>query len=195
MDDAFDEVKAEKPEAERRLEALLVEHVEMMDAKGMTFEHTFDDTKLRFTVALARYGRKGREFVEVDSTGLDCDCAELRPRDELISVDGVVLADVHTPDFFKSLQRRIRDGARPITLKFVKGAHRDAAYALQEETRLAKHEAFSTPETTPAMPPLQVAITRLDDDDPFDDDPADAETDARGDCRGCCLPGPDLRPS
>ena len=80
-----------RTEAVERVTRLLKKHVALMDERGLTFEHTFRAPRLRFTVALARYGAKGREFVEVDSTGLDCDCAALRPRDE----PGAV---IHDPD-------------------------------------------------------------------------------------------------
>ena len=190
LDDAFDEAKASaRTEAVERMTRLLRKHVALMDERGLTFEHTFRNPRLRFTVALARYGAKGREFVEVDSTGLDCDCAALRPRDELVAVDGVLLVDVHRPGFFRNLQRRVREGKRPITLKFVQGMHRDAAFAVQEETRLAKEEAFNTPPLDVA--PLNLAVTRLDED-PLEDeeDGGDARAEpARRDCRAdrCCF--------
>jgi len=52
---------------------LLREHIETMAELGIVFHHTFTSDKLGFSIALARYGEKGREFVNIEETMPHCE--------------------------------------------------------------------------------------------------------------------------
>ena len=55
------------------MRTLLREHIETMAELGIVFHHTFTSDKLGFSIALARYGEKGREFVNIEETMPHCE--------------------------------------------------------------------------------------------------------------------------
>lgn len=131
----------------KKMKRILKEHLEANAA--LVFDHTFVEHRLGFTIALARYGPSGREFVEVASTSPACAAFDaLKPTDELVAINGDLLVDdgrgdLHgTATYFDSIRRRIRRGNRPMTLTFIRSGARETAFEVQEQHRLAAEAAF-----------------------------------------------------
>lgn len=124
-----------KMEYKQRVRELLREHIETMAEAGIVFHHTFCEQRLGLSVALARYGEEGREFVSVEETNPCCELYSLlKPTDELIAVNGKIILEP-TKDRFDDLRIAIKSAPRPIELTFIQGERREEAFNEQEERR------------------------------------------------------------
>ena len=134
-------VAEEKRQSMTRLHGLLSTHIAAMDDQGLVFERTFRTAKLGFSIILARYGNMGREFILVAAVDPACEFhRQLRPTDELIAVNGNVICE---PQRFGALSRTIYQAERPLTLTFIQGIDRDAAFEKQEKERRDKGGAMA----------------------------------------------------
>lgn len=102
---------------------------------GKLFDVVFKKPgQLGFKILLARGERSTRRRVLVDETFESCAAYEaLRPRDELVAVDGDLIIELD-PEAFGELVVRLRN-KRPLTLTFAKGEGRDKAFAEQCQAR------------------------------------------------------------
>lgn len=148
--DRLDKMVAdEKRSSMTRLHGLLSTHIAAMDDQGLVFERTFHTAKLGFSIILARYGNMGREFILVAAVDPSCEYyRQLRPTDELIAVNGNVICE---PQRFGALSRTIYQAERPLTLTFIQGIDRDAAFEKQEKERRGKGGANGNCCATPSM--------------------------------------------
>lgn len=122
----------------------------------LAFSHTFTGPKLGFSIAVARYGREGRMFVEVDETFPNCECYpdELKPTDELIAINDRLILEPRAEDVH-DIKEAIAASERPLKLTFIQGENRDQAFRAQEAKRALP---FAAPEQ-------QVTITKATDDE------------------------------
>lgn len=126
---------------------LLDDHLHTMIDTGLAFEHAFQGKKLGFKILIARYGERGRQFVEVDEVLPHCEIArKLKPRDELIAINGDLVVEP-TQDSFEAIKSKILEAPRPLRLTFIEGEmHADEhdlediifALARESEDHLAK---------------------------------------------------------
>lgn len=106
---------------------------EQLKKAGKLFEVIFDkEGPLGFKILLARGQRSTRRRVVVDATFETCIAFNvIRPRDEIVAVDGDLLIEMD-PEAFAELVRRLRN-KRPLALTFAKGEGRDKAFREQCE--------------------------------------------------------------
>uniref|UniRef100_A0A6S8CAI9 PDZ domain-containing protein n=1 Tax=Aureoumbra lagunensis TaxID=44058 RepID=A0A6S8CAI9_9STRA len=100
----------------KKARLLLIEHVDAMAKAGLVFELEIHERKLGLSVSLARFGKKGRRFVIVDSS----DRSEVKAGDELVSVNQAYIVNP-SDESIPQLIRFVDDAPRPVILKFIKG--------------------------------------------------------------------------
>ena len=150
----------DKEEHEAALRHALYSKLRTLDS---SFSHKFEDQKLGFSIALARYGDEGRFFLQVDATRPGCDLYPdlLKPHDELVAVDDELVVSADTRKFQEVLHRLLT-APRPIKLTFIEGEGRDLAFQNQERQRrlAAKSKSPKKPDPPPEAIPDQT-LARL----------------------------------
>ncbi|KAH8059639.1 hypothetical protein JL722_5268 [Aureococcus anophagefferens] len=156
--------------------AAVSKHVERAKAGGAYYELEFAEPRLGFTVALARHHaasaspRSPRaELVHAQRRGHERETlrSRLRPRDEVVTLAGQAVAirdddgydDAQRYAAFGRIKAQIRDAPRPVTLGFVEGAGRDAAFAecLKRRELAAEDKARARAATAAAGAALRTA--------------------------------------
>jgi len=116
----------------RNVRRLLDEHLHTMLDTGLAFEHAFESQKLGFKIVVAKYGERGRSFVEVDEVLGHCEIAsKLREKDELIAVEGELIVEPSEKSFEK-LKEKIVAAPRPLRLTFIEGENHADEHDLED---------------------------------------------------------------
>ena len=148
-------------EESARCYAAVSKHVERAKADGAYYELEFAEPRLGFTVALARHhaasasprSPRARSWCTLSVEDMSDERlfeSRLRPRDEVVTLAGQAVAirdddgydDAQRYAAFGRIKAQIRDAPRPVTLGFVEGAGRDAAFAecLKRRELASKHQ-------------------------------------------------------
>ncbi|KAJ8611419.1 hypothetical protein CTAYLR_009011 [Chrysophaeum taylorii] len=135
-----------------------------LDKAGKLFDVVFEAPgQLGFKILLARSKRSTRRRVLVDETFDSCVAYDiLRPRDEIVAIDGDLLIEMD-PEAFSELVTRLRT-KRPLELTFAKGAGRDEAFKDQcDQRRRASRLLATSSDVTPIAEQTYVNAPEPDD--------------------------------
>ena len=120
--------KLTEAEYRERVRGLLKEKIETMET---AYDHVFEEKKLGFTIALARYA-EGRHFVRVEEV-LAHGPPALKATDELIAVQDQIILEP-TKARFEELKKAIAGAKRPLKLTFIHGQGREAPTTTANES-------------------------------------------------------------
>jgi len=165
-------------EESARCYAAVSKHVERAKADGAYYELEFAEPRLGFTVALARHhaasasprSPRARSWCTLSVEDMSDERlfeSRLRPRDEVVTLAGQAVAirdddgydDAQRYAAFGRIKAQIRDAPRPVTLGFVEGAGRGAAFAecLKRRELAAEDKARARAATAAAGAALRTA--------------------------------------